>query len=270
MATTKKERICAITAILKENPNEIFPLSYFSELFGAAKSTLSEDISVIKETLPKMDLGEIEVILGANGGVKYIPTVSAEKKTEMKEFLAEKLRDPSRILPGGFIYTADIFLSPKYVKMFAEIIWGYYAKTAPDFIITVEAKGIPLAMEVARLFNVPLVVVRKENKLTEGSVVTINYISGFSRRMQTMSLSKRAVSEGQRTIIIDDFIAGGGTVKAVAELMKEFRITVLGCGVAITKKDPAKKKIDHYKSVIVLDEVDAENKTIHAYPWEEA
>ena len=269
MSTTKKERICAITAILREHPNEVYTLSYFSELFNAAKSTLSEDISVIKETLPKMGIGEIEVILGANGGVKFVPTVSAEKKTEIKEFLAEKLRDPSRILPGGFIYTADIFLSPKYVKMFAEIIWSYYAKTSPDFIITVEAKGIPLAMEVARLFNVPLVVVRKENKLTEGSVVTINYISGFSRRMQTMSLSKRAVSEGQRTIIVDDFIAGGGTVKAVAELMKEFRITVLGCGVAITKSEPIKKKIDNYKSVVVLDDVDAENKVIRTYPWTE-
>lgn len=84
-----------------------------------------------------------------------------------------------------------------------------------------------------------------------------------------MSLSKRAVSEGQRTIIVDDFIAGGGTVKAVAELMKEFRITVLGCGVAITKKDPIKKKIDHYKSVIVLDEVDVDKKIINAYPWTE-
>ena len=269
MSTTKKERICAITAILREHPNEIYPLSYFAELFGAAKSTLSEDISVIKETLPKMGLGEIEVILGANGGVKYVPTISTEKKNEMKQFLSEKRSDPSRILPGGFIYTADIFLSPKYVKMFAEIIWSYYAKTSPDFIITVEAKGIPLAMEVARLFNVPLVVVRKENKLTEGSVVTINYISGFSRRMQTMSLSKRAVSDGQRTIIVDDFIAGGGTVKAVTELMKEFRITVLGCGVAITKKEPLQKKIDHYKSVVVLEDADAENRIIKTYPWTE-
>jgi len=269
MKTSKKERICAITGILMDNPNVVYPLSHFADLFDAAKSTLSEDISVIKETLPRMDMGEIEVIFGANGGVKYIPMIGDEKKAQMQEYLVERLCDPSRILPGSFIYTADIFLSPKYVKMFAQIIWKYYAKTTPDFIITVEAKGIPLAMEVARLFAVPLVVVRKENKLTEGSVVTINYISDSSRRMQTLSLSKRAVEAGQKTIIVDDFIAGGGTVKAVEDLMREFHVEVLGCGVAISKKEPEKKKIDYYKSVIVLEDVDSENKCIHAYPWTE-
>lgn len=87
------------------------------------------------------------------------------------------------------------------------------AAANPDFIITAETKGIPLAMGVARLFDRPLVVARRESKVTEGSVVTINYISGSSKRIQTMSLAKRAVSEGQKTIIIDDFIAGGGTVR---------------------------------------------------------
>lgn len=269
MKTSKKERICAITGMLMDNPNVVYPLSHFAELFDAAKSTLSEDISVIKEMLPKMDMGEIDVLFGANGGVKYLPVISDEKKTQMQEFFVERLCDPSRILPGSFIYTADIFLSPKFVKMLAQIIWNYYAKETPDFIITVEAKGIPLAMEVARLFAVPLVVVRKENKLTEGSVVTINYISDSSHRKQTLSLSTRAVAAGQKTIIVDDFIAGGGTVKAVEELMKEFRVEVLGCGVAISKKDPEKKKIDYYKSVVVLEDVDAENKCIRAYPWTE-
>ena len=45
-------------------------------------------------------------------------------------------------------------------------------------MITVEAKGIPLAMAVARLFDKPLVVARKESKMMEGSVVTLNYLSG--------------------------------------------------------------------------------------------
>ena len=68
MKTSKKERICAITGMLMDNPNVVYPLSHFAELFDAAKSTLSEDISVIKETLPKMDMGEIDVLFGANGG----------------------------------------------------------------------------------------------------------------------------------------------------------------------------------------------------------
>ncbi len=59
--------------------------------------------------------------------------------------------------------------------------------------MTVETKGIPLAMSVARILNLSLAIARRESKLTDGSVFSINYLSGSSRRLQTMSLSKRMI-----------------------------------------------------------------------------
>jgi len=148
----------------------------------------------------------------------------------------------------------------------ARILWGYFSKTNPDFIITAEAKGIPLAMAVAKLFDCPLIVARRESKRTEGSVVTINYVSGSSKHIQTMSLAKRAVKEGQRTIIIDDFIAGGGTVRAIFEMMKEFSITVMGCGAAISTRLPERKRIENYRSLLTLEEVNEELQKIVVTP----
>jgi purine operon repressor len=176
--------------------------------------------------------------------------------------IVKKLENPSRILPGGFLYTADIFYNPIYVQKLAKMLWGFFSKTNPDFVITAEAKGIPLAMGVANLFDRPLVVARREIKVTEGSVITINYQSGSSRRMQTMSLAKRAVREGQKALIIDDFIAGGGTVRAICEMMKEFSITVVGCGAAISTNIPDKKRIDNYKSIMILSEISEEQQKI--------
>ena len=40
----RNERIAAIVKILSDNPNRTFTLSYFSDLFQSAKSTISEDI----------------------------------------------------------------------------------------------------------------------------------------------------------------------------------------------------------------------------------
>lgn len=100
--------------------------------------------------------------------------------------------------------------------------------------------------------------------MTEGSVVTLNYLSGSSKRLQTMSLSKRAVKEGQRALVIDDFIAGGGTLRAIFEMMKEFSITVVGCGVAIATKIPIKKRVENYKSIITLEEINEELAVIKA------
>ncbi len=261
-AANRKERLSTVSSILTNNPSRLYSLSYFSEMFGSAKSTLSEDIAIIRETFQKYGLGDIEVLMGAGGGIRYLPSLRKDEKRAVIEEIVQKLKNPSRILPGGFLYTADIFYNPVYVGKLAKMLWDFFSKTAPDFIITVEAKGIPLAMSVARLFERPLVVARRKNKVTEGSVVTINYMSGSSRRMQTMSLAKRAVQEGQKTLIIDDFIAGGGTVHALFEMMKEFSIVVVGCGAAISTKVPNKKRIENYKSLMVLQEINEEQQKI--------
>ena len=44
----RNERLAAMTRILVESPNKIFTLGTFCEMFGAAKSTLSEDIDILR------------------------------------------------------------------------------------------------------------------------------------------------------------------------------------------------------------------------------
>ncbi|MBT3320264.1 MAG: pur operon repressor [Clostridia bacterium] len=262
----RKTRIAIVTSILQSNPGKSHSLNLFCEMFGAAKSTMSEDIAILRTTLQKYDQGDIEVILGAGGGVKYIPAFSPTKREDILSGIAQTLSDPSRILPGGYIYTVDVFSNPTHVSNMANILASLFSKANPDFIATVETKGIPLALGVARAMNKPLVITRREAKITEGSVVTINYLTGSSRRIQTMSISKRAVRAGQRALIIDDFISGGGSVHALFELMKELTITVAGCGVAIAMREPLVKKVDNYKSLLTLEQVDLENKKIIIHP----
>ena len=60
-----------------------------------------------------------------------------------------------------------------------------------DYVVTVETKGIPLAYEVAKSLGIELVIIRRENKVTEGPTVSINYLSGTSGRIQQMSLAKK-------------------------------------------------------------------------------
>ena len=55
-------------------------------------------------------------------------------------------------------------------------------------------KGISLANAVANILNLPVVVIRKDNKVTEGSTVSINYVSGSSRKIETMVLSRENFS----------------------------------------------------------------------------
>ena len=61
----RNERLAAMTRILMDTPNRIHVLSEFCELFGAAKSTISEDIDIISASVARFDLGRVETIAGA-------------------------------------------------------------------------------------------------------------------------------------------------------------------------------------------------------------
>ncbi len=77
---TRNQRIAIIMKILTENPNKIINLNNFTELFNAAKSTISEDLFVVKDILNKMNMGKVETISGAAGGVKFIKWHIRRKK----------------------------------------------------------------------------------------------------------------------------------------------------------------------------------------------
>ena len=62
------ERLVALTKMLSDHPGRLFPLNQFGEMFGSAKSTLSEDMVSIREALGHFGLGTLETVAGAAGG----------------------------------------------------------------------------------------------------------------------------------------------------------------------------------------------------------
>ena len=52
----RNERLAAMSRILTSTPNRLYTLSYFTEMFGSAKSTISEDLSLLAATLQMFDL----------------------------------------------------------------------------------------------------------------------------------------------------------------------------------------------------------------------
>ena len=75
----RNERIGAMSRIQTAAPNHIFTLSHFCGMFDAAKSTISEDIELLRQVYRQFGLGEIETVTGAAGGVRYRPACDSEK-----------------------------------------------------------------------------------------------------------------------------------------------------------------------------------------------
>ncbi len=261
----RNERMTAMMKILAGAPNRIFTLNSFCEMFGSAKSTMSEDVDLLREVCRSFDLGEVETVTGAAGGVRYRPLVSRKRAGEYIADLCEKLSGTERVLPGGFLYYSDILSTPDIVNRMGEILASEYGSCDPDFVLTMETKGIPVAFATANALGIPLVIARHSSKVYEGSAVNINYVSG-SGSIETMSLSRRAVRENQRALIVDDFLKGGGTAKGMVELMREFNVSVVGMAFVMATTSPQKKRITGEKSLMTLSVTEGEPATAVVRP----
>lgn len=262
----RNERMAVLTRILAASPNRIYTLSHFCDLFGAAKSTMSEDIDILKDVMSAFELGRLDTVTGAAGGVRYRPVVSRSERARFVASLCDRLCGRDRLLPGGFLYLSDILSTPETVKTMGVIIAGEYYDSAPDFVLTMETKGIPVALMTADALGVPLVIARRSSKVYEGSAVNINYVSGSTGTIETMSLSRRAVKAGQRALIVDDFIKGGGTAKGMVDLMAEFGCEVIGTSFVMATLHPENKKITSQRSLMVMDVDDTAKEPLMIQP----
>lgn len=260
----RSERIAVITKHLVEHPGQLFSLNFFVDLLGVAKSTISEDLTLIKEAWQKQGLGELKTVAGATGGVKYLPRLEELHKETFLQDLATRLQDKDRILPGGFIYISDVIGDPAVMEGLGKIFAGMFEGKA-DYVVTVATKGIPLAMATARALNLPMVIIRDDHKVTEGSSVSLNYLTG-SRIIRTMSLSRRALPKGARVLFIDDFMKAGSTAQGVTKLMEEFDAQVVGMGFLIATALPEEKLVTDYVALLCLEEVDESSGKVIVKP----
>ncbi|ACL18158.1 pur operon repressor [Desulfitobacterium hafniense] len=263
----RAERMVAVMQVLMSKPNMLIPLTTLAERFGAAKSTISEDLLAVKESMRCTGQGRLETVSGAAGGVRYIPEISAEDAGGFLISLAERLSSQDRVLAGGFLYMTDLLYDPAVLRPLALIFAGVFREKKPDVVVTIETKGIPLALVTAEALGVPMVIIRHGNKVTEGTAVSINYVSGSSKRIQSMTLGRRALEPGRKVLIIDDFMKAGGTALGMINLLKEFDADVVGLGVLMeTPREEEPKLVDHYLSLLQLRELDPVKGVVQVIP----
>ncbi len=236
----RAKRISIISNILSTNPGVRFSLSYFVNKFGAAKTSISEDIDVIRENLKEYGLGSIETIVGSNGGVRYLPLMSSSDEKEGIDLIESKLSDKSRLLLDKYIIYGDILYNPVHLEVISNfVVKNCYGHNITG-VMTMETKGIPLATAVARKLNVKMIVARKNNMVTDGNTSSVHYISGTSKNVQSMYVSKNAIQENDNIIIVDDYIKGGGTIRGMIELIEGADATFYSAYAFIIEKTDVK------------------------------
>lgn len=90
-----------------------------------------------------------------------------------------------------------------------------------DYILTPEAKSIPLAYEMARQSGKPYVVARKGVKVYMGNPVSVSVRSITTQKEQKLYLGEDEVAliRGKKVLIVDDVVSTGESLAAVRELV---------------------------------------------------
>ena len=110
-----------------------------------------------------------------------------------------------------------------------------------DYIVTPEAKSIPLAYEMAKQSGKPYFVCRKGAKLYMTDPVSVNVHSITTAKVQTVYLDG---AEGEklrdkRVLIVDDVISTGESLAAVNKLVQHFDANIVGQCAILAEGDAA-------------------------------
>lgn len=136
---------------------------------------------------------------------------------------------------GAFIIFGDVELTIAAAK---EII----AKCPEfDYIVTPEAKSIPLAYEISRQSGKKYFVIRKKPKVYMTDPVTVEVKSITTAAVQTLILdgSDGEQIRGKKVLVIDDVISTGESLAAVEKLLEKFDVDVVGKAAVLAEGDAA-------------------------------
>ena len=115
-----------------------------------------------------------------------------------------------------------------------------------DFIVTAEAKGIPLVNELCRLRGLPYyIVARKSVKPYMSHPITDEVVSITTQKTQTLCLDGKdaMLLNGKRVAIVDDVISTGESLAAMEELLHTIGGKVVGKACVLAEGD-AKDRTD--------------------------
>lgn len=186
------------------------------------------------------------------------------------KLLEDRIVKDGIVLPGD-VLKIDSFLNHQVdVKLMDEIgkeFHELFIDTNPDKILTIESSGIAIASAASRYFGfVPVVYAKKVAASNMSKNTYACKERSYTRNIDYLvQVSKEFLHEGERVLILDDFLANGEAMNAMIDICNQAGVTIVGCGSVVCKTyQPGEKRIkDMGYHVEVLARVKSmENNTI--------
>jgi adenine phosphoribosyltransferase len=145
------------------------------------------------------------------------------KKSDLKSCI----RDIPNFPKEGIIFKdiTTLLKNPAAFKKSIDLLAKQFKKQNIEYVVGVEARGFIFGAALAYKLGVGFVPVRKKGKLPH-KTRSISYELEYGT--DTLEIHEDAIPEQSRVLIVDDLLATGGTIKAVADLVKAQKATIVG------------------------------------------
>ena len=186
-------------------------------------------------------------------------------------FLEEKIITDG-IIKAGNLLKVDNFLNHQIdidiIRQIAYELKRRFRGETINKILTIEASGIAIATMVGHLYDVPVVFAKKS--LTTNSTDDKYMAEAYSfthQRNNQVFVSRPYLSDTDRVLIVDDFLADGQACMALINLVHQAGGEVVGIGIAIEKGqqpggDLLRSEGYHLESIAIIDSMDDETQSI--------
>lgn len=154
---------------------------------------------------------------------------------------------------GQGILKIDSFLNhqldPHLMEAVGQEIASRFAAMRPDRILTAEVSGIvPAVMAARALDNIPVVYARKHKPITMQEPVFLELAPSHTKGGEVMLMvSPEFLKAGERVLIVDDFLATGRTIEALAQIVINAGATLVGIAAVVEKTfEGGRAKLAHW------------------------
>ena len=156
----------------------------------------------------------------------------------MQELKERILRDGKNL--GNGILKVDSFINhmvdPALMDACGREFARRFADLQADKVLTAEISGIAPALTTAQHLGLQVVYARKTKPVTMPDQVFLTLAPSHTKgRMVELILSPEYLGQGERVLIIDDFLASGATILGLARLAQTAGAEIVGVGTLIEK-----------------------------------
>lgn len=186
------------------------------------------------------------------------------------KWLEEEIDKRGKILSGDILKVNSFLnhqLDPEILDKMTLLWYDHFNKKGITKIVTIEASGIALATLAAVRFKCHAVYAKKGKSSNMEDAYVANIHSYTKNEDVSISIEKSYLSENDRVLILDDFLATGSAIEGLIDLCNQAHATVVGVGIAIEKGyqhggDNLRSKGIDVDSLEIIESMDAKTKTI--------